>query len=255
MGQILGKGLGAVAAVFSYAGSAARRARIFHPKGDLYQADVSPALRPVDRLSDLGRSLAGPALIRLSAAIWNGQRERPDILGVAIRFGWNPAMPLRTEGVQDLLLLSTQRLWTLPVSLLTTEAGDYLANVYYSIVSFKTIAGELQFRLTPQRDGCTRGPSRGDRLADAVSGDRAMFTLEAIASSRLPLPFRSRQWQPVAHIRLVQRAYINDQHLLFSPFHAARGLEPVGLTNHVRRLAYPSSKAGRSGTSSEGQRQ
>ena len=230
----------------AFAGSAVRDARVFHPEGELYRAEVEAA---DGFIGGLGQRMAGPALVRLSAALWKDQRERPDILGAAIRFGWDPMLPLAVDGVQDLLLITSSRFWSIPASLLTTHVGDYLHNTYYSIVSFRTDGIETEFRLIPRRGGQHIGPTRAARLADAAAKNEAIFTLQSRPAHRLPVSRRSRTWQPVATIRLVEKTCVNEKELLFTPFHAGRGIQPTGLANQVRRLTYPGSKLGRSGTS------
>ena len=64
--------------------SLVRRARMFHPEGALYRAEVEPVRETP--WPDVAKRLAGPALARLSSAWWRRGRELPDALGLALRF-------------------------------------------------------------------------------------------------------------------------------------------------------------------------
>src|SRR3982751_2365306 len=57
-----------------------RFARAFHPDGALYEAKFVALARE-------GDFLAGPALVRLSATMTRGDAEKPDVIGLVVRFG------------------------------------------------------------------------------------------------------------------------------------------------------------------------
>src|SRR4051794_13282844 len=88
--------------------SALRRARMFHPKGVVYRAEVTPAKDT--RWRAVAERLSGPAMARLSSAWWQ-ERDLPDALGCALRFGDD----------QDLLLATIRRPWTTPFAPLSTR--------------------------------------------------------------------------------------------------------------------------------------
>lgn len=244
--KLIGDGLGSVVGGLCYVGSAGRGARFFHPEGEAYVARVE-SVPGIDSVAEtFSQRLSGPGLVRMSAALWKGQREWPDILGAAIRFGWNPHAPLRTDGTQDLLLITAKHFWTLPWALLITEVGDFLDNSYYSILSFQTEAGELEFRLVPQPGSRPAGSTRSQRLADSISKGEAAFMLQARPTAMSPTLGSKQVWRVVAIVQLLEKAHVDDRQLLFTPFNAGRGIHPVGLANRVRRLTYLASKAGRS---------
>ncbi len=116
VGGALGRAIGLLIAPAAAVSSFIRGARIFHPDGVVYRADVL-ADATEGALGKLGRRLAGPALARFSGGT---RREKPgtsprDLLGVALRFNTPPvAVPGPDSRSQDLLLISVQHLWQLP---------------------------------------------------------------------------------------------------------------------------------------------
>jgi hypothetical protein len=234
-GWMLGQGLGLGLALGTFAGSALRGARIFHPEGELYEASVEPAGEGA--AAQLGERLAGRALVRLSTGLRRGHDAHRDVLGLAIRFAWDPDAP--ESAAQDLLLVTARHVATLPLALLITDTSSYLANDYYSIARFR--AGELgvvELRAAPRREPSAAAPAtRSVRLACAVAEERAVFHLQARGDDGA--------WQPFANLSLTGPSPADDAELLFSPHHAALGLEPVGFLNALRRAPYPASRAGR----------
>jgi hypothetical protein len=103
----VGRLSGALLAPLTAAVSALRRARIFHPDGVVYRAEIEPleTANPNGAYEKVARRLAGPALVRLSSAWWKGDKEWPDALGIAIRFRARATpSPFAEPGDQDLLL-------------------------------------------------------------------------------------------------------------------------------------------------------
>jgi hypothetical protein len=108
------------------AASRARGARMFHPEGRTFAAQVTP----LD--ATLGPRLAGPALVRLSAALWRNGFPHLDVLGLAIRFGWSAP----DHGDQDLLFATIPSPLTLALAPFTTRAGNYFANRLWAVAPF-----------------------------------------------------------------------------------------------------------------------
>lgn len=253
--KILGDCFGTVTAGAAFVGSALRGARVFHPQGELYAAEVRRAESADPVAMRLAENLEGQALIRFSAALWKRRNASPEILGVAVRCGWQPADPYETLGVQDLLFITSKRFVSIPVALATTDPHDFLNNNYYSILPFHTAAGALEFRLVPQAGPPMQGDSRDERLAHAAASGQAGFVLQQRSAARRPRLHSKARWQPVVTIRLTAPQALDDRELLFSPFHADRGIEPAGVANRMRRLTYRASKAGRSVTNRTTRRQ
>lgn len=241
----IGRGVGWVLAPLTAAGSFIRRARLFHPDGVVYRAEVLPAASS-GPAADVAARLAGPALVRLSSGWWKGDEERPDALGVSIRFRSDPSITAApAPGDQDLLTASFPSLWLLPVAPLLTDEHDFFTNDYYAMAPFDVQGlGRAKLRLRPRRV-----PADGDRaeiVERAIAAGLAIFELEARR-----LGPRSR-YEPIATIRLLGRVVIDQEALRFSPFRSGRGIVPSGFvqaarigTYYLSQLARPKSAADR----------
>lgn len=238
--EAIGRAIGWSLAPLAAGGSLIRRARVFHPDGVVYYAEVCP-LATEGALEELSQRLAGTAIVRLSAGAsrWRGV-ERPDVLGVAVRFkGSNErsATPRRRD--QDLLFESTPSLWRLPFAPLTTNTHDFLANTYYAILPFVVEGlGKVKWRLC-SAGVSTTGKDRLERLEQAVSLGLAVLQLEVRPAKR------GGAWAPVATIELRERAEIDQDKLEFSPARSGLGICPVGLLQSIRSVVYPASQLGR----------
>ncbi|HSN99503.1 MAG TPA: hypothetical protein VLS89_14505 [Candidatus Nanopelagicales bacterium] len=239
--QAIGRALGRLAAPLTFLGSLARGARIFHPEGVVYRAEVQPLVEE-GALGRLGQRLAGLALVRLSGGIlpWPASGRLPDVLGVAARF--RDSEDLRPElmrGDQDLLFVTARSLLTLPIAPFTTNVDDFLANVYFAILPFKLEGlGEVELRLVPETTS-PPGDNRRARLAEAVAADEATLRLE------VQIEGGAEGWIPVAAIHLREQLPIDQGELRFDPGTAAMGLVPHGVLQWTRPAAYAASQAGR----------
>jgi hypothetical protein len=232
--ETLGRALGLALAPLTAAGSFVRRARLFHPDGLVYRAEVTSL---GDRSSRIADRLAGPALVRLSSAWWKGDTERMDILGLAIRFrGTEAISPEPDPGDQDLLLATMRRVWTLPLAPLTTNTHSFLANDYHGALPF-AVEGLGRARLAllgPQLPADSR--PRAVALEAAVTRGFAVFELWAqLLEGRKPIV-------PIAAVRLIERVAVDQEALRFDPFRQGRGLAPCGFFQHVRYATYRASQ-------------
>ena len=203
----------AAAAVFG-ALSAVRRKRIFHPRGDGFEAEIEVD-RPLHRydgiplLSD--RATYG-GVARLSRAV-GLPSSLPDLLGLAFRIEI-------AGGPQDLLLISSARSPVLRHLLLPTRAG-FGANTYSSILPYR-IDDEIRlFGAEP------RGPLEYELQIAPLRG----------------------QWERFGRLRL--RAALDGdrtENLRLNPWNTLPGVEPVGPLNGLRRSSYAGSQAGRGAT-------
>jgi hypothetical protein len=230
--EAIGRVLGLLAAPLAAAGSWLRGARLFHPDGVLYRAEVR-AVAP----GQLARSLEGPALVRLSGALrrWHGapEAERPDILGVAVRL--QPDAP----SAQDLLFASFRSTLTLALGPFTTDVHDFLGNTYYAVLPFHAPElGRVELRLDPE-PAPTAGRDRRERLEHAVAAGHAVLWLEARALRV------GATWQRLAAVDLRARVEGGGEALRFDPFRDGLGIRPVGLLQAVRAVVYPASQLGR----------
>jgi hypothetical protein len=240
--EAVGRALGGVAAPVAWEGSLIRRARLFHPDGDVYRAEVRPLVAEGPAV-EIAQRLAGPALVRLSGGWWRWRRHRdalPDVLGMAVRFCASEEMTARAApGDQDLLLATFRHLWSLPVALFTTNARDFLANPYYAVLPFEVPGlGRTKWRIAPPRTTASGGDRR-ERLERAVASGLAVLRLEA-----RPLR-RSAGWTAVAEVTLRERVLVDQEELRFNPFRTGRGLVPSGLVQAARAATYMASQVGR----------
>ncbi|MGC4118011.1 MAG: hypothetical protein QM765_26365 [Myxococcales bacterium] len=234
-----GRVAGLVLAPLTAAGARARKSRLFHPTGLVFRATVQP-IAGADVDSGLSQALAGPALVRLSAAWWKA-REWPDVLGVAIRFRRSETLaPERLEGDFDLLLATVRSPWTTLLAPLSTYQHDFFANDYYGVSPFRAEGREVvvALRLVPEhRPHWTEG-DRYQRLDRAVAQRAATFRLEERAGRR-------GLWRPTANLTLLERVPVDDARLRFAPWIAGRGLQTVGFVQAMRPAAYQLAQAAR----------
>jgi hypothetical protein len=236
-GMLVGSCLAPITAALSRA----RRARMFHPDGVVYQANVVPAtLNP--QLLPIAERLAGLALVRFSSALWRGGRQWPDVLGAAIRFGWvgvkpGPALP------QDLLLATIRFPWTMPFAPFATNFRSYLWNHYHAVSPFEVPGvGRVKIRLRSPRLGNGSMETRAEHLRQAASEGQARFELQF---RRLDVGPLWRHWQPVASITLIGQFDADQAALRFSPFRSGAGIQPVGFVHALRLAAYAASQQAR----------
>lgn len=239
-----GRMVGALISPLVGLGSRLRRARLFHPEGVCYDAQVAPVLsrrkRPVPAelaaaLGELAVRLSGDALIRMSSALWKGGRELPDGLGCAIRF------PGSEDGAgdQDLLLATTPHVLVAALAPLWTNPHDFLSNRYYGASPFRVQGvGRLYLRAVPLAAGVGTG-NRAARLQQAVAQGTAVLRLEV-------WPVRKGTgWVPLVEIRLMKPAAVDQEALRFSPYRTGFGLEPEGFIHGLRLWTYAMSQNAR----------
>jgi hypothetical protein len=242
LGDVVGKAVGGLWGPPFRAIAEKRHARSLHADGICLRAEVMPLLVGPALLS-VGQRLAGPALVRLSSALWRGGKEWPDILGAAVRF---PRQGDITEqavpGDQDLLFSTLRHMWTLGPATLTTRVHDYLENDYFGIAPFHVQGvGRVKLRLTSPRDLEPRQGSRTERLFEAMNTGTAVLTFEARSlDSGAP-----HTWTPLADIFLREEVHLDPERLRFSPFRDGLGITPSGFLHNMRRVAYRESQRGR----------
>lgn len=232
--QQCGLWLGTLLAPITGAVSKAREARMFHPDGTTYEANVESSARAPE-LSQLAERLGPSAILRLSSALWRHPHEWPDVLGAALRFGDGPAR-------QELLLATIRFPWTMPFAPLATNFHSFLWNHYHAVSPFEVDGvGIVKFRLRSPRLG-NRGPlSRVVHLHQAAAEGRAVYELEL---RRLTEPPWSRHWEPVARITLTKPRDF-DSRERFSPFRDGAGVRPIGFVHALRVAAYAASQDAR----------
>jgi hypothetical protein len=222
---------GGALAPFTALGSYARHSRVFHPSGMCLQG-TARAVAGRGPLHEAGARLDGPVLVRFSGAWWK-QREWPDVLGCALRFGSD----------QDLLLATIRTPLTTLLAPLSTKVHDYLDNAYFGVSPFRVAGlGRVKLRLVAAARSARedpRGRTREQRLMHMLQRGPVRLTLEARAH-RL-----GTHYHPIAEVVLVEPADIDQQRLRFDPFATGRGLVPVGFVHALRVAAYAASRRAR----------
>jgi len=208
--------------------SALRHARTFHPSGEVYAAEVTPAGDAA-----LGATLRGPALVRFSSALWKGPQERIDALGCALRLRRTAdPSPVADADDQDLLFATIRRPWTTALAPLTTDVHDFLGNDYYAVSPFDVPGvGRGYLRLRPTAPSGAPHEPRAQRLRAAVARGDAGMQLEVRRAWH-------RRWVPVALVTLRAPVDIDQDRLRFWPFRTGRGIVPRGAVHALRRGVY-----------------
>jgi hypothetical protein len=222
----LGRAAGWAMAPFTFAVSLLRRARMFHPEGTVYRAAIETMPGP---FANVARRIEGPALARLSTALWRGGREWTDVLGLALRIGRDPGVVPR-PGDQDLLFATIRYPWTMPFAPLTTRQHDYLANDYFAVSPFDVDGiGRAKLRVRGPRPRGVTGRDRGEKLRNAIRSGDANFIFELLVRGR---------WEAIAKVSLQERIEVDQARLRFSPDRCGRGFVPRGFVEGLRRGTY-----------------
>ena len=237
----VGRGLGWMMAPFFGLVSFVRRARTFHPRGPTFHAVVEVhELAPLE-LRALAERLSGHALVRFSGALWKHAEGIPDVLGCAIRLrrdARDTAEPSVDD--QDLLFATIRRPWTMPLSPLSTDVSDYLANDYFAVSPFEMEGSRARYlRLHPaQPSSSAIDGTRAERLACEVARGDARLTLGVSDGPWGP-------WTPVVSITLERAAEVDGESLRFRPMRDGRGVHPRGFVHALRRGVYAMSQRAR----------
>lgn len=240
--EAIGRAIGGVLSPVVWQGSLIRGARLFHADGVVYCAGVK-ALAVEGEVGALAQRLAGPALVRLSSALWRwrggGRGRRPDLLGIAVRFrASEEVVPAASEGDQDLIFLSARRFSMIPIAFFTTKTRDFMANDYYAQLPFNVADfGRAEFRLVPLRASTVEG-DRLEKLERAAASGLALLRIEVRRGRR-------GRWMAVADIELYEQVNIDQNALRFDPFRTGRGITPRGLLQATRLATYAASFLGR----------
>jgi hypothetical protein len=240
--RALGVATGALMTPFMLPFILARRARLFHPTGELHVARVVPPSGVLPGApATVAARLAGPALVRFSGGLFSRSDLR-DSLGVALRFNSQPIpSAVYAEGDQDLVLV-TLRSFLLPRILAgfrQTNAGDYLDNTYWGIWPYEVEGfGRVSLRLTASGAGLP-GTNRAERLLAATENGTARLLLELA-------PLGSDIYLPVAELQLGKRLSVRMQEAFsLNPSSSGRGLRPSGFLHGLRVVPYKASQFAR----------
>lgn len=238
--ELLGFGTGLLIAPAAALGSRLRGGRVVHKEGVVYRADVR-AVSHEDGLAGLGQRVAGPAIMRLSSALWGVRREGwPDILGASIRLRRDATItPEAAPDDQDMLFATIPYAALTGAAMFTTEVHSFLWDDYYALGLFETPElGITQWRLASPRIP----PGTSDRVSEvgkAIANGLAVFELQ-VREKHLGAPYRT-----VAAVELQERVDVDQEALRFSPFRNGRKIEARGFLNATRIAPYAASQAAR----------
>lgn len=220
---------GAAAAAVLGAASALRRKRVFHPDGVAFDASlhVTGAHHGAPLLDEAGRRRA---IVRLSRGV-GLPRAMPDFLGLAVRI----ADAHGPGEHQDLLFVSSGDRPVLRHALVPVRSFGH--GRYSTLLPYDVGGRKVVFGARPLLDGGAPPLRLGD-LAGRARTTPIRFALE--------LAEPQGDWEPIGVIELgAPWADADGDALRFDPAHTGGGIEPVGLVQTVRRLAYRASQAAR----------
>lgn len=211
---------GVSAAVFAGL-SAARRKRIFHPRGVTFAGAVT-----FRDGSDLPFRGSEPALVRFSRAAGLPQ-ALPDLLGLAVK--------LPSSG-QDLLLVTSGE--NAVSRHLFAPTRGFFRRPYSSVLPYEHEGRTIVFGARPDPSLVDATNQEMDDLGSHVAAGRLRFDLTWGPSG-------SSEMTPFASL-VVDRPYEGD--VAFNPFDSHPSIKPAGGLNRLRRDSYESSQAARPDT-------
>jgi len=226
-----------IAPIFAF-GSLLRQARIFHPQGINFRADVrSVEGADIDpRFTELVQGLTkGDALVRFSTGMWSVEKIMlPDVLGMSIRFRADRDDNFKPEeGAQDLLLVTSESLLQLPVAALATNQYNFAGNAYHGMAPFQVAKqDDMILRVVPATQIDVTGTDRYQNIRQAVEEDDVVFRLETASQSQ-PM-----KWLPLVEIRLMSEVSLDDTKLEFFPFRTGQNIIPQGFIQYMRPVPY-----------------
>jgi hypothetical protein len=226
---------GVVAPVFAV-GSLLRRARVFHPRGIHFRATVEAAEGLESPFSEIADGLAqDAALVRLSTGLYRSDRGMlPDVLGFTIRFNVaDTVMFMAQESSQDLLMVTSRSVLTLPIAVLRTNQRDFLDNVYHGMAKFELAdRPNMRLRLVPLTPPEDSNADRYTKIRNAVADGDAVFQLEAASQSN------PDQWIRLVQIHLQSEVTVDEGATMFWPFRTGQDIRPQGFVQFMRPVPY-----------------
>jgi hypothetical protein len=223
---------GALSAVVFGLASAVRRAKILHPDGIAFEAtlEVTGAATGAPLLD---QPATHHAIVRLSRSL--GVHEpRPDFLGIAVR-----VLDAHGPGAsQDLLLITSGTAPVLRHTFAPARSFDHPR--FSSVLPYRVGGRSVLFSARPLRTA--GGPTTLlEELPEEVASGRLRYALD-VADVTGP-------WRQVGVLTLGEPlAPVGDERLRFNTANSGGGIEPVGVLQGLRRLAYRGSQAGWSAT-------
>lgn len=228
---------GTISAVAFGVASLLRRARVFHPEGVAFAATFTssgPRGEPhgAPLLDEPGRH---DAVVRFSRGV--GLPESvADILGLAIRI-----TDAHGDGAhQDLLLVTSSAAPGARHALVPTRT--FLHPRWSTVLPYRLGGRRVVFGARPLRTG--GDITRLDHLADELESGRLRFAIDVADVTR--------PWTEVGVLTMTAMLPDDEaESLRFNPANTGGGIEPTGVLQAVRRLAYRGSQAARPSPAAE----
>ena len=207
-----------------------RRGKAVHPHGSVYEARLvvpghNGALGETELFGTAGDR---PALVRFSRSL-GLPRPLPDLLGMSVR-----VLDAYGSGHhQDFLMVSSVDAPVLHHIFL--PAADVQERPYSSSLPYRASGRTLLVGAIPRAESPRfEGGDELERAAAAAATGRLVFDL-AVAGIW-------GRFRPVAELRVGDPLPPEADALRFNPWNAGGGLEPTGLLNRLRDIAYPLSQ-------------
>ncbi|MFC4855810.1 hypothetical protein [Actinophytocola glycyrrhizae] len=219
----LARGVAALARL----GAAIRRARAFHPRGEVFDAVLTVAEPQSHGVPLLDQPGEHPALVRMSKAT-STPGGLPDVLGLAVRIedAGGEGVPL------DLALATTGGSPVLRHLLVPRR--DFAAR-YGSLLPYRV--GTRRLILAAVADPARRIPADLAALTDAVAAEPLAF--------RIVVAALTGPWQPVATLVLTAPRHDAEDPCFDVTAHALHRFHPHGRLNRLRGPAYRASQRAR----------
>ena len=224
--QVLGWTVGGALAGLA----ALRRGKAVHPHGAVYSAElVVPSHEGrIGRTELFGTPARRSAVVRFSRSL-GFPRPLPDLLGMSVRVldAYGPARH------QDFLMVTSVDAPVLHH--LFVPAGDVQQRPYSSSLPYRVGGRSLLIGAVPRRDSPRpAGEDELERLAAAAATGELAFDISAAEIWG--------RFQPLAELRVGDPLPPEADALRFNPWNTGGGLQPVGILNRMRDVAYPLSQ-------------
>lgn len=207
-----------------------RRGKAVHPHGAVHEAElvVPDHDDGLGRTELFGAAASRRALVRFSRSL-GLPRPLPDLLGMSLRV-------VDAYGAgrhQDFLMVTSVDapvLHHLFVPASDVQQRPYCSSLPYRVGDWTFLIGALPRAESPRLEG----GNELERLAAAAATGALAFDL-AVADVW-------GRFRPVAELRVGDPLPPEADALVFNPWNTGGGLEPAGLLNRLRDIAYPLSQ-------------
>ena len=238
----LGRVIGGLWAPAVRVGATLRHARLLHPEGITYRAEVK-VVTPRRACSRWPPASRGPRWSACPPRSGEGTREWPDVLGLAVRLRSEESVTEQpAPGDQDTPLrhgaLAVDARAGAVLHGHARLAGERLLRGVYLPGGG---AGPGEAARGGQRRGCTGADAGGAARGRAPRWATALHLRGAAPQGRVGRPLVPARGE----LRLVEQVELDPATLRFWPFRTGRGVTPVGFVHSLRVPTYRQSQEAR----------